>query len=121
MPREIAALARAVIVMRCPLDEFLRLLMHRAAGSNRVGAEALRLARSQPLKANRSRDVQKYHHVKKRNDRTSPAVERSTQHPVRPIEEHLAHQPETIGDLADLPVRRIRRKPEVVVSIVMRD
>jgi hypothetical protein len=44
--RKIAALARAVIVVRRPFDEFLCVLVERAAGPNRIGAEAPSLARA---------------------------------------------------------------------------
>src|SRR6266851_9858799 len=114
MPCEIAALATAVIVVRGPFDEFFRLLMLRAARCNSVGAEASGLASAQTLQANRRRDVQKYHQIKKRNDGVAPAIERSTQHPIRSIQEHLAHQPETIGNLADFLIRRCCGPPKII-------
>src|SRR5258708_1631979 len=61
MPCEIAALARAVVVVRRPLDELFRLLMHRAARRDSISAEPPSLPRTQALQANRRRDVQKYH------------------------------------------------------------
>lgn len=86
-----------------------------------ASAPKRRASRAQTLQPDRSRDVQKYHQIETRYDGIAPAVKGAAQHPVRSIQENLAHEPETIGDFANFAIRRIRRPPEVIVRIVMRN
>jgi hypothetical protein len=121
MSREIAAFAAALVVMRRPLDEVFGLLMTPSSRHDRVGAEVPRFAGAQPLQANVFPSVQEHNQIEMRDDRVAPAVERSTEHPVRAAQKHVAHQPQAIGDLALVTVGRRRRLPEIIVRVVMRD
>jgi len=92
-----------------------------ASGGGGFGTKMAMFALAQSSQPHVRWRARKHDEIEGGYDRGTPAIERPGHDPVGPIEKHVARQSETLGARPLLAIERLRRAPEVVVDIVIRE